>query len=168
MKGALLPALVLLSYIFCTQKTGIPAADSVYSNMPAIAAIGERTESYLPVTASAKGPSVDPAKGYRLQESGHITRTGTHKDVVLQLDFMNDLKNAAVQALQSTKPGKEMNPEDSDNPWAVFDNYIDRVVIRYVNALMPKWSSKLAGYDVYIRDQCYAMEQSLRIEEQQR
>ena len=51
------------------------------------------------------------------------------------------------------------------NPWAVFDNYIDRVVIQCVNELTPKWSTKLAGFDVYIWDQAYAMEQSLRIEE---
>ena len=29
-----------------------------------------------------------------------------------------------------------------------------------------EWSTKLGGYDVYIWDQCYAMEQSLRIDEQ--
>jgi hypothetical protein len=28
----------------------------------------------------------------------------------------------------------------------------------------PKWQSKLAAFDVYIWDQCYAMEQSLRID----
>ena len=43
-------------------------------------------------------------------------------------------------------------------------NYIDRVVIRCVNELTPKWSGKLAGFDVFIWDQCYAMEQSLRID----
>ena len=31
-------------------------------------------------------------------------------------------------------------------------------------ALTPKWSGKLAAFDVYIWDQCYAMEQDLRIE----
>jgi len=33
-----------------------------------------------------------------------------------------------------------------------------------VNTLAPKWSKKLAAFDVFIWDQCYAMEQSLRIE----
>jgi glyoxylase-like metal-dependent hydrolase (beta-lactamase superfamily II) len=97
--------------------------------------------------------------------SGHVTRTGTHADVALQLEFMNDLKNAARQALMSTKPGEGIAAEDGMNPWAVFDNYIDRVVIQCVNELTPKWSTKLAGFDVYIWDQAYAMEQSLRIEE---
>jgi len=33
-----------------------------------------------------------------------------------------------------------------------------------VNTLTPQWSNKLSGFDVYIWAQCYAMEQSLRIE----
>jgi glyoxylase-like metal-dependent hydrolase (beta-lactamase superfamily II) len=98
--------------------------------------------------------------------SGHVARTGTHADVAMQLEFMNDLKNAARRALKSTKVGETLAPADSANPWAVYGNYIDRVVIQCVNELTPKWSTKLAGYDVYIWDQCYAMEQSLRIDEQ--
>lgn len=95
---------------------------------------------------------------------GHVTRTGTHADVRRQLDYMNDLKAAAGAALQSTAIGEEMAPEDKSNPWAVFDNYIDRVVVKCVNAMTPKWQDRLSGFDVYIWDQCYAMEQSLRID----
>jgi glyoxylase-like metal-dependent hydrolase (beta-lactamase superfamily II) len=98
--------------------------------------------------------------------SGHVERTGTHADVALQIEFMNDLRNTARLALQSTKPGEGLDATDKKNPWAVFDNYIDRVVIQCVNTLTPKWSTRLAGFDVYIWDQCYAMEQSLRIDEQ--
>jgi glyoxylase-like metal-dependent hydrolase (beta-lactamase superfamily II) len=98
--------------------------------------------------------------------SGHVERTGTHADVTLQLEFMNDLRNTARLALASIKPGEGLTVTYAENPWAVFDDYIDRVVIRCVNTLTPKWSSKLAGFDVYIWDQCYAMEQSLRIDEQ--
>jgi hypothetical protein len=47
---------------------------------------------------------------------------------------------------------------------AVFDHYIDRVVVDCVNQLTPKWSSRLAAFDVYIWDQCYSIEQSLRID----
>jgi len=96
---------------------------------------------------------------------GHVERTGTHADVAVQLEFMNDLRNAARQALKSTKLGVGLDPADQENPWAFYGNYIDRVVIQCVNELTPKWSTKLAGYDVYIWDQCYAMEQSLRIDE---
>jgi glyoxylase-like metal-dependent hydrolase (beta-lactamase superfamily II) len=97
--------------------------------------------------------------------SGHVERTGTHADVALQLEFMNDLRNAARRALKSIKPGETLDDRDKENPWAFYGNYIDRVAIQCVNELTPKWSSKLGGYDVYIWDQCYAMENSLRIDE---
>jgi hypothetical protein len=61
--------------------------------------------------------------------SGHVERTGTHADVALQLAFMNDLRNAARQALKSTKVGEGVSPADTSNPWAIYGNYIDRVVI---------------------------------------
>jgi len=70
----------------------------------------------------------------------------------------------AATALATTKPGEGLNPLDKNNPWAFFDQYIDRVAAQCVNSLTPKWSTKLAGFDVYIWDQCYSMEQSLRIE----
>src|SRR6478672_4347248 len=96
---------------------------------------------------------------------GHVARTGTHADVATQLAFMEDLKAAAEEALKATKPGEGLDPVDRiNNPWAGFDNYIDRVALACVNTLAPKWSTKLAAYDVYIWDQCFAMEQSLRID----
>lgn len=95
---------------------------------------------------------------------GHVDRVGTHADVRNQLEFMNDVKAAAAAALKSTALGGELADSDKSNAWAVFDNYIDRVVVSCVDAVTPKWQSRLAGYDVYIWDQCYAMEQSLRID----
>jgi glyoxylase-like metal-dependent hydrolase (beta-lactamase superfamily II) len=96
--------------------------------------------------------------------SGHVARSGTHADVDLQSAFMNDLRNAAAQALGATVPGEGMNPADLANPWAVFDNFTDRVVVQCVNTLTPRWRTTLAAFDTFIWDQCYTMEQSLRID----
>ena len=95
---------------------------------------------------------------------GHVTRTGTRADVATQLAFMNELKSAAQGALQRTTPGAGLHPADRGNPWALFDHYIDRVAVDCVNQLTPRWASKLAGFEVYIWDQCYSMELSLRID----
>ena len=95
---------------------------------------------------------------------GHVARTGTHADVDMQIEFNRDVKQAAKTALAATEFSAGLNPVDKGNPWALFDNYIDRVAGQCVNTLTPKWSSRLAGFDVYIWDQCYSMEQSLRIE----
>jgi glyoxylase-like metal-dependent hydrolase (beta-lactamase superfamily II) len=94
--------------------------------------------------------------------SGHVARSGTKADVELQSAFMNDLRAAASRALKETKLGEGMDPRDRTNPWALFDNYTDRVMVQCVSALTPKWSTRLAGFDALIWDQCYAMEQSLR------
>jgi glyoxylase-like metal-dependent hydrolase (beta-lactamase superfamily II) len=95
---------------------------------------------------------------------GHVARTGTHADVEVQAEFNRDLKQAAATALAATKPAVGMDPRDAANPWAVYDNYIDRVATQCVNALAPKWADRLAAFDVYVWDQCFAMEQSLRID----
>jgi glyoxylase-like metal-dependent hydrolase (beta-lactamase superfamily II) len=89
---------------------------------------------------------------------GHVARTGTHADVDRQIAFLQDLKAAATKALRATKPGEGLDEQTAnENPWAVFDDYIDRVVIQCVNELTPSWSGQLAAYDVYIWDQCYSM-----------
>jgi glyoxylase-like metal-dependent hydrolase (beta-lactamase superfamily II) len=95
---------------------------------------------------------------------GHVARTGTHADVDMQAEFNADIRQAAQTALATTKLGEGLNPLDQANAWAVFDNYIDRVAAQCVLRLTPKWSTMLAAFDVYIWDQCYSMEQSLRIE----
>jgi len=95
---------------------------------------------------------------------GHVQRTGTHADVEMQAEYMRDLKEAAATALSTTKVGETVNPADMENAWAVYDNYIDRVAGQCVNTMTPKWATKLAAFDVWIWDQCYAMEQSLRID----
>jgi len=95
---------------------------------------------------------------------GHVERTGTHADVDMQAEFYSDVTKAAADALASTQPGAGMNPADASNAWAVFDDYIDRVALKCVNTVTPKWQTKLAAFDAWIWDQCYAREQSLRIE----
>ncbi|TWC07245.1 glyoxylase-like metal-dependent hydrolase (beta-lactamase superfamily II) [Bradyrhizobium macuxiense] len=95
---------------------------------------------------------------------GHVDRVGTHADVREQLAFMNDVKSATRTALQTTPPFVGMADADKANAWAVADNYIDRVVVKCVNAVTPKWQSRLAAYDVFIWSQCFAMQQSLRID----
>jgi glyoxylase-like metal-dependent hydrolase (beta-lactamase superfamily II) len=95
---------------------------------------------------------------------GHVARIGTRADVDLQAEFEGDLKQAAAAALASTQVGEGLNPLDKGNPWAVFDDYIDRVAAQCVDTLTPRWSGRLAAFDVYVWDQCYAMEQSLRID----
>lgn len=99
--------------------------------------------------------------------AGHVGRLGTRTDVEVQWAFLQDLRAAALAGLQSVplpEVIQAMKPEDTANPWAIFDGYIDRVVQHCVDQLAPEWSTQLAAFDVFIYDQCLAMEQSLRID----
>jgi len=96
--------------------------------------------------------------------SGHVTRLGTHADVRVQIEFLDDLKAAAGSALKSTPFVAGIDPADSGNAWALTDDYTARVALQCVNALTSKWSHRLGGFDAFVWDQCYAMEQSLRVD----
>jgi len=55
---------------FATQLAAQTAAPVPYENMPEVAPPGVRIGKHIDVPDSAKGPAVDPAKGYRLQRLG--------------------------------------------------------------------------------------------------
>ena len=101
---------------------------------------------------------------YKVLIAGHVGRAGTHADVDNQLDFMTDLHKAAYEGLMTIKPGQTVNPKNGNNPWAIYRDYVDQVTNHCVNKVSPKWATRLAAFDVWIYDQCLAMEQSLRID----
>ncbi|HEX2628761.1 MAG TPA: hypothetical protein VHM26_07115, partial [Chitinophagaceae bacterium] len=68
MKGLFGCVFMLFSATAFAQQQG--AAGRPSPNMPLIAPIGERIEKYIDVNQSAQGPSIDPNKGYRLQQLG--------------------------------------------------------------------------------------------------
>jgi glyoxylase-like metal-dependent hydrolase (beta-lactamase superfamily II) len=93
---------------------------------------------------------------------GHVARIGDRQDVIVQKQYMHDLAVAAKHSLSDTSFGFTVDPLDHENPWALADNYMDRATIECVNAMTDKWASRLAAFDAYIWDHCFAMEESLR------
>ncbi|WP_394840700.1 MBL fold metallo-hydrolase [Pendulispora brunnea] len=96
--------------------------------------------------------------------SGHVSRLGTREDVKMQVEFDADLKAAAGEALKSTPYVDGINPADMGNTWALVDDYTARVAGQCVTTLTRKWKSRLGGFDTFVWDNCYAMEQSLRVD----
>ncbi|MBB3659464.1 glyoxylase-like metal-dependent hydrolase (beta-lactamase superfamily II) [Rhizobium sp. BK650] len=95
---------------------------------------------------------------------GHVSRIGTHEDVKLQIAFDDDIRAAASAALHSQTFPTELNGVEPVNSWAFVSDYTARVAGQCVAAMTPKWKDKLAAFDTFIWDQCYAMEQSLRVD----
>ena len=95
--------------------------------------------------------------------AGHFKR-GTKADVSTQLEFMTDMHNALLEGIGTMVYGEGINPKDANNSWAVTRDWLDRVTNHCVNKLMPKWANRLAAFDVWIYEQCMALEQSIRID----
>jgi len=74
--------------------------------------------------------SLNQRYDYDVLVAGHVNRVGSKADVDNQLEFLQDLQAAAAEGLAQTKPGETVHRDDLGNPWAVFDNYIDRVVVQ--------------------------------------
>jgi glyoxylase-like metal-dependent hydrolase (beta-lactamase superfamily II) len=96
--------------------------------------------------------------------SGHFF-PGTKADVSTQFEFMTDLHNAVTEAI-STVPydNKTLNAADVRNPWAATRDWTDRLTNHCVNKVSGKWASRLAAYEVWIYEQCQALEQSIRVD----
>lgn len=95
---------------------------------------------------------------------GHVARIGTHADVKLQIEFDDDIKAAARDALASEEYGHIPDPRDAGNPWALAADYTGRVTRVCVTTMARKWTFRIAAFDTFIWDQCRAMEQSLRVD----
>src|SRR3954468_9208971 len=66
----LLSLAAFLSAAYAALSAYSSKADDPYAHMPAIAPIGQRIGKYLDVPRVARGPAIDPRKGYRLQPLG--------------------------------------------------------------------------------------------------
>ena len=96
--------------------------------------------------------------------AGHF-QPGTKADVSTQLEFMTDLHNAVTEAIATVPYANDaLNAEDAKNSWAATRDWTDRLTNHCVNQVSPKWASRLAAYDVWIYEQCEALEQSIRID----
>jgi len=95
---------------------------------------------------------------------GHVSRIGTHEDVELQIEFNDDIKAAASAALRGQAFATAATGIEPANSWAFVSDYTARVASQCVATMTPKWKDRLAAFDTFIWDQCYAMEQSIRVD----
>ena len=95
---------------------------------------------------------------------GHLTRLGTRDDVVIQQEYVAELKAAAANAIDTFNVETVYASVDDSNPWAIFRAYLDGVAAQATNAVVPRWIDKLGGADVYTQDNAYQLVESLRID----
>jgi glyoxylase-like metal-dependent hydrolase (beta-lactamase superfamily II) len=95
---------------------------------------------------------------------GHLTRLGTRNDVLIQQQYVSELKAQAANAIATFNPATVYQTVDPTNPWAIFRGYLDGVASQAAAAVVPNWIDQLGGADVYTLANAYAMVESLRID----
>ena len=94
---------------------------------------------------------------------GHVTRPGDRSDVQISMEFASDLYKTAASALSSLTLADftTANAARAKDKWDLHNEYEKAVVDRCYNELLPRWQDRLADSPTYLRDNCWAMMESI-------
>ena len=96
---------------------------------------------------------------------GHLTRLGTVDDVIVQKEFISDLKEAASNANRVVSLNDIAQQVGSfDNPWLIFSEYINAVNEKCEKDMLEKWENKLGGAREVMLTHCFTMTEEERID----
>ena len=96
--------------------------------------------------------------------TGHMGRLGTNEDVAINAEYMTSIQQGALNALQSVALEPIAAETGFANPWLLFDTYFDELIAACEAEVVPQWTDRLAGADVFTADHCYKIIESLRID----
>ena len=68
---------------------------------------------------------------------GHLTRLGTRHNLVIQQEYVADLKEQGARAIDTFNVADVFKSVDPTNPWAIFRGYLDGVATQAANAVVP-------------------------------
>jgi hypothetical protein len=83
---------------------------------------------------------------------------------MVQKEFISDLEKAAAKANQEITFGNIAKQVGHfENPWFIFNKYLEAVNGQCVNDMLPKWQNKLGGAQEFMDTHCFAMSEALRV-----
>jgi len=95
---------------------------------------------------------------------GHVNRLGKRKDVKMARQYINEVRGNAAEALATVDIGAIAEIVGTDNPWLLFDTWMDAVAQSCERLTLATWRHRLKGVEVFTEDHCWVMAQSLRID----
>ncbi|MBX0297626.1 MBL fold metallo-hydrolase [Haloarcula nitratireducens] len=96
--------------------------------------------------------------------AGHLAEPGTRADVRTQLEFVTDLKANAEAAIESVNFQSVAQEVGTDNPWVLFDAYLDALTEHAAAATLETWAGRLRGAEVFMASHAETMVEALRID----
>lgn len=95
---------------------------------------------------------------------GHLTRIGTVDDIEIQKEYVNDLKTNGEIAFETVDFFAIAETTGYENPWLLFDTYMDAITQVCTELTIEQWGDHLGGVDVFTEDNCFSIAQSQRID----
>jgi glyoxylase-like metal-dependent hydrolase (beta-lactamase superfamily II) len=97
--------------------------------------------------------------------AGHVDRLGSRQDVEASRRFVTELKATLVDATQKLDFPSYLRGESSmKHRWDRHNDYEQVLVQRCYETLEPKYKERFAGTDTYLKDDCWAMLESLAVQ----
>jgi glyoxylase-like metal-dependent hydrolase (beta-lactamase superfamily II) len=148
------------SFVYAPQQKVLMAVDIVFPGWVPFKnlAVSHDIPGWIAAHDAILGYGFDTLIG------GHLTRLGTVDDVRTQREYVLDLKANTANALKTTDFMAIATQTGFDNPWLLFEAYLDAVAQSAAKATMDKWNGRLAAADIFTYSHAWTMQESLRID----
>ncbi|MFC0107585.1 MBL fold metallo-hydrolase [Kibdelosporangium aridum] len=95
---------------------------------------------------------------------GHIHRLGTPRDIKDSRDFSYDLWHTTQRAVAETRIGDYFAQVEPGHQWGAFKLYYQAIADRVEPEMIQRWGDKLAGVDIWTRDNATTIAVSLLLD----
>jgi glyoxylase-like metal-dependent hydrolase (beta-lactamase superfamily II) len=95
---------------------------------------------------------------------GHVHRLGNAKDVRESRDFAYDLWRTTGRVVGETKMSEFFARVEEGHNWAAFELYYEAIADRVEPEMVARWGGRLAGVDVFTRDNAITIAVSLLLD----
>jgi glyoxylase-like metal-dependent hydrolase (beta-lactamase superfamily II) len=101
----------------------------------------------------------DQALGYDFDIlfAGHLTRLGTREDVVIERQYVRDVKAACERARTSVSVAEVVQETGLEDRWRFASTYFQRLAQQAADEIVPRWVDVLGGVRAFTQDHCAVM-----------
>jgi len=148
-------------FIYAPKQKVLMLVDVIYPGWMAYKNLGiaEDVPGYIEAHREALGYDFD------VLVAGHVNHLGSRPDVEESLKFVSELKAVVLAETGSLNfPAYLKANANAKHRWDRHNDYEQEIVNRCYRTLYPKWNTRLRGTETYLRDNCWAMLESLAVQ----
>jgi len=147
-------------FIYAPKQKVLMLVDVVYPGWVPYKNLGiaEDVQSYM------EGHDITLEYDFDLFLGGHVTRLGTRQDVLDSREYVNDLKQASMEAYQAIAISDIAQQVTNPNPFKIYDAYQDALSEFCTERVLSKWQNRLGAAETYTPDNCWLMVEALGVD----